>query len=52
MPFIYGTELPRLTLRSTPLLDKMREATGGDVGGGGLLGGLISKGRDKVLMIN
>lgn len=49
MPFIYGTELPRLTLRSTPLLDKMREATGGDVGGGGLLGGLISKGRDKIL---
>ncbi|MDA8919464.1 hypothetical protein N9I13_00520 [bacterium] len=48
MPFIYGTELPRLTLRSTPLLDKMREATGGDVGGGGLLGGLISKGRDFV----
>jgi len=49
MPFIYGTELPRLTLRSTPLLDKMRENTGGDVGGGGLLGGLISKGRDKIL---
>ena len=48
MPFIYGSELPRLTLRSTPLLDKMREATGGDVGGGGLLGGLISKGRDFV----
>ena len=49
MPFIYGTELPRLTLRSTPLLDKMRENTGGDVGGGGLLGGLIKKGRDAVL---
>jgi len=48
MPFIYGSELPRLTLRSTPLLDKMREATGGDVGGGGLLGVLISKGRDFV----
>ena len=48
MPFIYGSELPRLTLRSTPLLDKMREATGGDVGGGGLLGALISKGRDFV----
>ena len=49
MPFIYGTELPRLTLRSTPILDEMREATGGDVGGGGLLGGLIKKGRDKIL---
>ena len=48
MPFIYGSELPRLTLRSTPLLDKMREGTNGDVGGGGLLGGLISKGRDFV----
>ena len=55
MPFIYGTELPRLTLRSTPLLDTMREASNrgtgeaGDVGGGGLLGGLIKKGRDAVL---
>ena len=50
MPFIYGTELPRLTLRSTPLLDKMREGTGpeGSVGGGGLLGGFISKARDFV----
>ena len=49
MPFIYGTELPRLTLRSTTLLDTMREASNGDVGGGGLLGGLIKKGRDTVL---
>jgi len=49
MPFIYGTELPRLTLRSTTLLDTMREASNGDVGGGGLLGGLIKKGRDAVL---
>jgi hypothetical protein len=55
MPFIYGSELPRLTLRSTPLLDTMREASNrgtgeaGDVGGGGLLGGLIKKGRDAVL---
>ena len=48
MPFIYGSDLPRLTLRSTPLLDKMREGTGGDVGGGGLLGGFISKARDFV----
>jgi hypothetical protein len=47
-PFIYGNELTRLTLRSTPLLEKMRESTGGNVGGGGLLGGLISKGRDFV----
>ena len=63
MPFIYGSELPRLTLRSTPLLDTMRNATiqkigvnedgkdifRGSVGGGGLLGGLIKKGRDAVL---
>ena len=48
MPFIYGSDLPRLTLRSTPLLDKMREGTGGDVGGGGLLGGFIYKARDFV----
>jgi len=55
MPFIYGSELPRLTLRSTTLLDTMREASlkgtgeAGTVGGGGLLGGLIKKGRDAVL---
>ena len=56
MPFIYGSELPRLTLRSTTLLDTMREASNsvtgdgaGNVGGGGLLGGLIKKGRDVVL---
>ena len=56
MPFIYGSELPRLTLRSTTLLDTMREASNsvtgdgaGNVGGGGLLGGLIKKGRDAVL---
>jgi|SRR6056300_96186 len=49
MPFIYGTELPRLTLRSTTLLDTMRANTGGDNGGGGVLGNLISGARDKVL---
>ena len=56
MPFIYGTELPRLTLRTTTLLDTMRAAsngdnggTGGSDGGGGPLGNLIKKGRDAVL---
>lgn len=57
MPFIYGTELPRLTLRTTTLLDTMRAATnedvgggtGGSAGGGGPLGNLIKKGRDVVL---
>jgi len=49
MPFIYGTELPRLTLRSTTLLDKMRGDTNGDIGGGGALGNLISGARDKIL---
>jgi hypothetical protein len=49
MPFIYGSELPRLTLRTTTLLDTMRAATGGDDGGGGPLGNLIKKGRDAVL---
>lgn len=48
MPFIYGSDLPRLTLRTTPLLDKMKEGTGAPIGGGGLLGGLISKGRDLI----
>ena len=56
MPFIYGTELPRLTLRTTTLLDTMRAAsngdgggTGGSAGGDGPLGNLIKKGRDVVL---
>ena len=49
MPFIYGTELPRLTLRSTTLLDTMRGDTNGDIGGGGALGNLISGARDKIL---
>ena len=49
MPFIYGSELPRLTLRTTTLLDTMRAATGDDGGDGGPLGNLIKKGRDAVL---
>ena len=57
MPFIYGSELPRLTLRTTTLLDTMRESASGrdidgektgNVGGGGGLGNFIKKGRDFV----
>jgi hypothetical protein len=47
-PFIYGSELARLTLRTTPLLDTMKSAANGDLGGGGALGNAISKGRDFV----
>lgn len=43
---IYGSELPRLTLRTTPLLDTMKSASGGDLGGGGSLGNAITDARD------
>ena len=37
-PLIYGNEATRITLRSTPLLDKMKDAAGGQAGDGGLVG--------------
>jgi len=43
-PLIYGNEATRIALRSTPLMDKMRT----DDGDGGLIGGTITKVRDKV----
>lgn len=38
-PVLYGNEVIRITSRTTPLLDDMK----GDVGGGGLIGGALSK---------
>lgn len=38
-PVLYGNEVIRITSRTTPLLDDMK----GDVGGGGLVGGALSK---------
>ena len=41
-PLIYGNEATRITLRSTPTLDKMKDSTGGEGGDGGLIGKGIS----------
>ena len=48
IPVIYGSDLPRLTLRTTPLLDVMKAGTKGDLGGGGTLGNAIAGARDFV----
>ena len=42
IPVLYGSDLPRLTLRTTPLLDTMKSNAGGTEGDGGLIGGAIS----------
>ena len=42
IPVIYGSDLPRLLLRTTPLLDAMKAGAGGSEGDGGLIGGAIS----------
>ena len=42
IPVIYGSDLPRLLLRTTPLLDVMRAGANGTEGDGGLIGGAIS----------
>lgn len=43
MPFIYGSDLPRLTLRTTDSLSLMKTATSGELKDGGLIGGKIAK---------
>ena len=43
MPFIYGSDLPRLTLRTTEALSLMKTATSGELSDGGLIGGKIAK---------
>jgi hypothetical protein len=48
VPVLYGSELPRITLRTTPLLDTMKGATGGELSSGGLIGGKIEKARDAI----
>lgn len=42
IPVLYGSDLPRLTLRTTPLLDAMKAGAGGSEGDGGLIGGAIA----------
>jgi hypothetical protein len=48
IPVIYGSDLPRLTLRTTPLLDVMKAGANGTEGDGGLIGGAISDARNFV----
>jgi hypothetical protein len=47
-PVIYGNEVARITLRTTPLLDLMKTATSGEVANGGLIGGKLTKLRDDI----
>ena len=48
MPVIYGTELPRITLRTTPTLESMRASTVGELSDNGSLGSKIKNTADKV----
>lgn len=47
-PVIYGNEIARLTLRSTPVLDTMKTATSGEVSDGGLIGGKLNNLRNNI----
>ena len=42
-PLIYGNEAIRIAQRSTPLVEKMKQSTGGESGDGGLIGKGLSK---------
>jgi len=44
-PLIYGNEATRISLRSTPSIEKMKDSTGPD---GGIVGGLIGEGLGKI----
>jgi len=48
IPVIYGTELPRITLRTTPTLESMRASTVGELSDNGSLGGKILNAADSV----
>jgi hypothetical protein len=47
-PVIYGNELTRITLRTTPMLEAMKKATSGELSDSGAIGGKVSKLRDTV----
>lgn len=47
LPIIYGTELPRMLLKSTPTLDEMRDATSGPISETNGLGSKIRNGVDN-----
>lgn len=48
IPFIYGTDLPRLTLRTTKTLSTMKAETSGELADIDNLGGTISKTTDTI----
>ena len=48
IPVLYGSDLPRITLKTTPLLDVMKKGTGGTEGDGGLIGGAIEDARNYI----
>jgi hypothetical protein len=48
IPVIYGTELPRITLRTTSTLESMRASTVGELADNGSLGGKILNAADSV----
>ena len=48
IPVIYGTELPRITLRTTSTLESMRASTVGELSDNGSLGGKILNAADSV----
>jgi hypothetical protein len=48
VPVLYGSELPRIILRTTPLLDTMKGAANGELSSGGAIGGKITKARDAI----
>jgi len=48
MPVIYGSDIARLTLRTTPTLDRIKNATFGELSDSGGLGGQIKGAADSV----
>lgn len=48
MPVIYGSDIARLTLRTTPTLDRIKNATFGELADTGGLGGKIKGAADSV----
>lgn len=47
-PFLYGTAILRITQQKSDQTEKMKQAVGGNVGGSGVIGGLIERVGDRV----
>ncbi len=48
IPVLYGADLPRITLRTTPVLDTIKAGANGTEGDGGLIGGAIEDARNYI----